>query len=133
MDAEYTAEHHKNMGIFRGLTYSIASLSAMNDYGPFHPDGTVDWLAASSIAAVMDANVQFASGRNRNQSDARQVSTFAADLWAAARPPVDGGVESFRGRGVGEGEVEEVEGRDWAGLEKDGEAGVWRGTYAFME
>lgn len=112
------------------MTYSIASLSVLNDYGPFKPDGTVDWVAVAAIAAVMDTNVQHASGAAGDVQN-RMQGRLAENLWTAAVPPANGGLESSRGEGfVG---LREEEKRDWAGIESGDEEGIWRGTYAFME
>lgn len=116
--------HFSSLGQYKKITYNIRNYSHSNDFGPFNPDGTVNWSIVDAIAQTMDANITFVSGKSPFRG--KPNSRHAYRDWGYAKPPVEEGIEGVRGKG-------------WKGLEKDsagdwaGVDGTWRGSYAFME
>jgi hypothetical protein len=40
-------------GYLREVVYSAMNFTERNDWGPFHPDGTVDWVLVDAIGTIM--------------------------------------------------------------------------------
>lgn len=139
------ARYQQNLGQHRQIAYSIAHYNERNDFGPLRPDGTVNWPVLDAIAAVMDANVSYVSGRSA-AFRGRHAQGWEVDEWRRVAFPDRNGLQAVRAtallatssrkrttRGDVEDEDEDESQQDtpvhdWAGIE-----GTWRGTYAFME
>jgi hypothetical protein len=46
-------EDRQFRGQMRELVYTAANFSEANDWGPFRPDGTVDWVLTDALSTVM--------------------------------------------------------------------------------
>ncbi|ORX39215.1 hypothetical protein BD324DRAFT_641367 [Kockovaella imperatae] len=103
--------HRQQRGWLREMVYGASNYSVENDWGPFNPDGTVDWTLVDAVGSVMMGN-------------AKDVLFMGEDTWRQALPPMSYGIEPTRGWGFND--LSNVE--DWAGVE-----GVWCGSYAFLD
>lgn len=56
-------------GYLREVVYSAMNFTERNDWGPFHPDGTVDWVLVDAIGTIMSVwRLRFLS---RDEAQAR--------------------------------------------------------------
>ncbi|WVQ74444.1 hypothetical protein IAR50_004045 [Cryptococcus sp. DSM 104548] len=108
-------------GFMRELVYSIKGFSEANDYGPFHTDGTVDWVICDAVGSVMMSN-----------ADEVMNSPEISEHWRDSIVPRSYGVEPTRGWGFSHVErplhLPSNQIWDWAGVE-----GTWEGSYAFID
>jgi hypothetical protein len=147
------------LGSQRRITYSIVNYNQVNDFGPFYPDGKVNWAVLDAIAGVMDSNVAYVSGRSGAfRPAAGGLQGWEADEWTRVPFPDRRRMRAVRasdlrvaggrsaGARPGEDEDEETEGTTpWretvaattttsdSAVDWAGVEGEWRGTYAFME
>ncbi|OWZ39488.1 hypothetical protein C356_04100 [Cryptococcus neoformans c45] len=108
-------------GFMRELVYSQKNFTERNDWGPFTPDGKVDWVLVDALGSVMMSNAQEIVHNPE-----------ISDHWHDSIMPQSFGVEPTRGwgfshierpLGVADGDV-----WDWAGVQ-----GSWCGSYAFLD
>jgi hypothetical protein len=129
-----SAESYKFMesiGISRSFVYLVNRFSALNDFGPFHPDGTVDWNTVACVHRIMDANVMYASRRSRLGPEPRTIGSWGAREWMTAQSPGSIGLEGDVGLPLTG--LSDEEKKDWAGLLHNGKPSVRRGSYAFID
>ncbi|OCF78871.1 hypothetical protein I204_00815 [Kwoniella mangroviensis CBS 8886] len=114
-----TREDREWRGFMRRTVYNAKNFEEENDYGPFTPDGKVNWELIDAISSVMMCNAQ-------------ELIKGDPTAWLPAVQPLSYGVEPVRGWGytdlkrpdsLADGQV-----WDWAGIE-----GTWCGCYAFMD
>ncbi|ODN76879.1 hypothetical protein L202_05466 [Cryptococcus amylolentus CBS 6039] len=108
-------------GFMRELVYSIKGFSEANDHGPFHADGTVDWVICDAVGSVMMSN-----------ADEVMDNPEISEHWRDSIVPRSYGVEPTRGWGFSHVErpleLPSTQVWDWAGVE-----GTWEGSYAFID
>lgn len=125
----------------RELVYSQKNFTDSNDWGPFTPDGKVDWVLVDALGSVMSESKKFLPRLekklidiNTKVSNAQEIvhNPEISDHWHDSIMPQSFGVEPTRGwgfshierpLGVADGDV-----WDWAGVQ-----GSWYGSYAFLE
>lgn len=118
-----SSKYLQDLGRFRSITYSIRNFSRLNDFGPFHPDGTTNWQLVDAIASVMDANITYVKGHSRFRH--LPFNRWELEEWSYANPPSELGIQACRGKSLTQVADPNA---DWAEVE-----GTWRGTYAFMD
>lgn len=50
---ERVDEDRRYRGRMREIVYTASNFYEENDWGPFHPDGTVDWVLVDALSCVM--------------------------------------------------------------------------------
>ncbi|KAK8844022.1 hypothetical protein IAR55_006815 [Kwoniella newhampshirensis] len=114
------SEDREWRGYVREVVYSGKNYQEKNDWGPFHPDGKVDWTLVDAISSVM-------------MSNAKEVLDSEDDgSWREAIHPMSFGVEAVRGWGYEHlqrpADLPDGEIWDWADVQ-----GLWCGSYAFLD
>ena len=128
--------HREKRGYLRELVYSASNFTEKNDYGPFHEDGTVNWVLVDAIGSVMSklsvSQTLSVGLTHRLVSNAKDVLSVGEDGWRHAVLPLSYGLEPTRGWGFNNlhrpSDLEPDEVWDWAGVQ-----GQWCGSYAFLE
>ncbi|ORY33049.1 hypothetical protein BCR39DRAFT_520922 [Naematelia encephala] len=111
--------HRQHRGYLREVVYNQSNFQPRNDWGPFTPDGKVDWTLLDAIGSVMMAN-------------AKDVLAMGEESWRQAVLPLSYGLEPVRGWGFNDlrrpADLPADQVWDWAGV-----AGPWCGSYAFLD